>query len=317
MPAAAGDLAAAGSTDVCGSAHSLIISLQYNDHMELSRRQLLAGLAAAGRLLAQPRVRTGPLICLYSRLIPDVEYFDLGPILSGMGFDGCDLSVQQGGTVEPSQISVDLVRAIESLQGRGLEVPVITTTFVSATEPWARNVIYITGGSGVPFFRPGYWRFPGARLTDLKNQIVLLASVGRAYNMAMGLPNTAGANLLSDLDPKWVGYDFDPSQATADLPLETAMPRVKMFQLRDARRQNGQLTPCPLGEGIVDWGKFFDTLAHAKFSGPLTLQSDYPAPDRLEAIRRDLDFARKHLTEAYQKVISAPGAPAPSKGPSA
>lgn len=284
--------------------------------MALSRRRFLAAAAAASRLVAQPKVRTGPLICLYSHLIPDVEYFDLGPILSGMGFDGCDLSVQPGGTVEPQQISVDLVRAIESMQGRGLEVPLITTNFLSATEPWARNVIYIAGGSGVPFFRGGYWRFPGARLAEMKTQIVGLAGVGRAYKMGMGVPNTAGETVIADLDPNWVGYDFDPSQATPDLPLERAMPRVKMFMLRDARRQNGQLTPCPLGDGIVDWGKFFDTLAHAKFSGPLTLQSDYPASDRLEAIRRDLDFARKHLGDAYQKVI-APASPPPSNGPSA
>ena len=284
--------------------------------MVLSRRRFLA-VTAASRLAAQPKVRTGPLICLYSRLLPDVEYSDMAPILSGMGFDGCDLSVQQGGTVEPFQISVDLVRAVEVFQGRGLEVPLITTTFISATEPWARNVIYITGGSGVPFFRPGYWKFPGARLVEMKAQIVGLANVGRAYNMAMGVPNTAGEAVLGDLDPKWVGYDFDPSQATPDLPLEKAMPRVKMFLLRDARRQNGQLAPCPLGDGIVDWGKFFDTMAHAKFSGPLTLQSDYPAADRLEAIRKDLEFARKHLNDAYQKVINNPTSPPPSNGRSA
>ena len=284
--------------------------------MVLSRRRFLA-VTAASRLAAQPKVRTGPLICLYSRLLPDVEYSDMAPILSGMGFDGCDLSVQQGGTVEPFQISVDLVRAVEVFQGRGLEVPLITTTFISATEPWARNVIYITGGSGVPFFRPGYWKFPGARLVEMKAQIVGLANVGRAYNMAMGVPNTAGEAVLGDLDPKWVGYDFDPSQATPDLPLEKAMPRVKMFLLRDARRQNGQLAPCPLGDGIVDWGKFFDTMAHAKFSGPLTLQSDYPATDRLEAIRKDLEFARKHLNDAYQKVINNPTSPPPSNGRSA
>ena len=284
--------------------------------MVLSRRRFLA-VTAASRLAAQPKVRTGPLICLYSRLLPDVEYSDMAPILSGMGFDGCDLSVQQGGTVEPFQISVDLVRAVEVFQGRGLEVPLITTTFISATEPWARNVIYITGGSGVPFFRPGYWKFPGARLVEMKAQIVGLANVGRAYKMAMGVPNTAGEAVLGDLDPKWVGYDFDPSQATPDLPLEKAMPRVKMFLLRDARRQNGQLAPCPLGDGIVDWGKFFNTMAHAKFSGPLTLQSDYPAADRLEAIRKDLEFARKHLNDAYQKVINNPTSPPPSNGRSA
>lgn len=281
--------------------------------MRLSRRCFLA--AAASSLAAQPKSRTGPLICLYSRLLADVEYSDMAPILSGMGFDGCDLSVQQGGTVEPFQISVDLVRAVEVFQGRGLEVPLITTTFVSATEPWARNVLYITGGTGVPFFRGGYWRFPGVSLAGMKAQIVGLASVGRAYNMGMGVPNTAGEAMIADLDPKWVGWDFDPSQATPDLPLEKAMPRVKMFILRDARRQNGQLTPCPLGEGIVDWGKFFDTIAHAKFSGPLTLQSDYPASDRVEAIRKDLDFARKHLNEAYQTVIDSTS-PRPSSAPS-
>ena len=274
--------------------------------MALSRRAFLAAAAVASRLAAQPKVRTGPLICLYSNLIPDVEYADLPPILSGMGFDGCDLSVQPGGTVKPQQISVDLVRAIESMQGRSLEVPVITTSFVSATEPWARNVLYVAGGTGVPFFRPGYWRFPGARIAELKTQWVGLAAAGRAYKMGMGVPNTAGEAVLRDLDPDWVGWDFDPSQATPDLPLEAAMPRVKMFILRDARRENGQLAPCPLGQGIVDWTKFFDTLAHAKFSGPLTLHSDYPATDRLEAIRSDLDFARKHLNEAYQKVIAAP-----------
>ncbi|HLK47945.1 MAG TPA: sugar phosphate isomerase/epimerase [Bryobacteraceae bacterium] len=283
--------------------------------MAISRRAFLA--TAAAPLLAQPKVRTGPLICLYSRLLPDIEYFDMAPVLSGMGFDGCDLSVQQGGTVEPSQISVDLVRAVEVFQGRGVEVPLITTTFVSANDPWARNVIYITGGTGVPFFRPGFWRFPGARLAEMKRQIVELAAIGRFYKMGMGVPNTAGEPVIADLDPNWVGWDFDPSQATPDLPLEKAMPRVKMFILRDARRQTGQLTPCPLGEGIVDWTKFFDTIAHAKFSGPLTLQSDYPAPDRLAAIKKDLDFARQRLNHAYQQVINGSTSPRTSSEPSA
>ena len=285
--------------------------------MGISRREFLAGAAlAASRLAAQPRVRTGPLICLYSRLLPDVEYFDLAPLLSGMGFDGCDLSVEPGGTVEPQQISVDLVRAIETIEGRGLEVPVITTNFVSPLEPWARNVIYVAGGSGVPLFRPGYWKVPSPRLVEIRAQVAGLAGVGRAYKMVMGVPNTAPAAVMRDLDPGWAGYDFDPSQATHDLPLEAAMPRVKMVILRDARRQNGVLTPCPLGDGVVDWTQFFATLAHARFSGPLTLESDYPAARRVEAIQRDLDFARKHLTGAYQKVIE-PTSRRPSAAPSA
>ena len=283
--------------------------------MALSRRALLAAAAAAAsRLAAQPKVRTGPLICLNSRLLPGIYYADMPPILSGLGFDGCDLSVQPDGTVRPDQLSVDLVRAIESMQGRHLEMPIITTNFISPVEPWARSVIYIAGGTHVPLLRPGYWRFPGARLNEMEGQIAGLAAVCRSYNMVMGLPNTAGAALLEKLDPSWVGYDFDPSQATAELPVESAMPRIKMVILRDAKRQNGQMTPCPLGQGLVDWTKFFDTLAHAKYSGPLTLQMDYPVKDSLEAIKSDLDFARKQLNAAYQKVIEPTSHP-PSAAP--
>jgi hypothetical protein len=278
--------------------------------MALSRRRFLSSAAvtagAAALSAAQTRPK-GPFLCLYSQLLPDVEYPDLGPILSGMGFDGCDLSVQPGGTVEPTQISVDLVRAIETLEGRNVEVPLITTAYVSP-EVWARNVLYISGGSGVPLFRGGYWKFPGAQLAALKGQIAGLAAVGRAYKMAMGVPQTAGEEVLRDLDPAWVGYDFDPSQ-TGGITLEAALPRLKMVKLRDARRQNGAVTPCPLGEGDVDWEKFFDALARVRFSGPLTLQSDYPAPERVAAIRKDLDFARQHLTSAYKKALEPTSRP--------
>jgi len=275
--------------------------------MPLSRRDFLTTAIAAGAAaLAQPRLK-GPYLCVYSQLLPGVEYSDLGPILSGMGVDGCDLSVQPGGTVEPTQISVDLVRAIESLEGRNIEVPVITTAFVSP-EVWARNVLYISGGSGVPLFRGGFWKYPGAQIAALKGQLAGLAALGRAYKMAMGVPQTAGEEVLRDLDPAWVGYDFDPSQA-GGVTLGAALPRIKMVKLRDVRRQNGAVVSCPLGEGDVDWEKFFESLARVRFSGPLTLQSDYPAPERVAAIRKDLEFARQHLTAAYKKVLDPTSRP--------
>ena len=157
-------------------------------------------------------------------------------------------------------------------------------------------------------FRGGYWRFPGGQLAALKGQISGLAAIGRAYKMAMGVPQTAGEEVLRDLDPAWVGYDFDPSQNDG-ATLEAALPRIKMVKLRDARRKDGVVTPCALGEGDVDWEKFFETLAKVRFSGPLTVQSDYPAPERVAAIRKDLDFARQHLTAAYKKVLEPTSRP--------
>jgi sugar phosphate isomerase/epimerase len=286
--------------------------------MAISRRGFLAGAAAtAARAQDSPparsgpgssglprpgRARTGPILCLFSRMLPDVEYPDLGPILNGLGFDGCDLSVQPDGTVKPAQTSVDMVRAVESMSGDGLELPVITTSFLSIGEPYARNVLAVAGGSGVPFFRTGYSRFPAARLLERRNEIQALAAYGRAARMGMGVPYPAAQSLIGDLDPQWVGWDFDTALAV-DASLAAALPRLRMLVLRDIRRDKEQLTPCPLGEGIVDWAAIFTGLAKARFSGPLTLVVEYRAEDRLSAIRKDLAFARKMLNDAYEKEL--------------
>ena len=290
---------------------------RYNSSMGITRREWLAGLgamaataAAQSRLPDAPRVRTGPLLCLYSRLLSQVEYPELGIVLNGLGFDGCDLSVEQGGTVIPEQTPVDLVRAIEIISGSGLELPVITTSFMSIAEPWARNVLAICGRSGVPFFRTGLSRLPAARLAERRNELAGFAAYGRAAGMGMGVPYAAGEAVIGDLNPQWAGYDFDTTEGS----VTAALPRLKMVTLRDVRKEKEGTAPCPLGEGVVDWPAFFTALARARFSGPLTLQSEYPAADRLEAIRRDLEFARKHLNAAYQTEIE-PTSPRPSTAP--
>lgn len=279
--------------------------------MPITRRQFLVT-AAATAALAQspPRARTGPVLCLFSRLLPEVEYPELGPILNGLGFDGCDLSVQPDGTVKPSQTAVDLVRAVESIHGDGLDLPVITTSFLSVAEPWARSVLAVAGGSGVPFFRTGFSRYPAARLMDRRGDVLGLAAYGRAAGMGMGVPYPAAQALIGDLDPQWVGWDFDTALAV-DGSLAAALPRLRMLVLRDIRKEKDQLTPCPLGEGIVDWPALFSGLAKARFSGPLTLQIDYRPQDHLQAIRRDLAFARKQLNAAYEKELG-PTSPRPS-----
>ena len=280
--------------------------------MAISRRGFVAGLAAAAALQhkagAAPRARTGPQLCLDSRLLPDVDYSQLGTFLGGFGFDGCDLSVEPGGTVLPEQSPVDLVRAIEVISGEGFEVPVITTSFFNILEPWARNVLGLSGRSGVTYFRTGYSRFP-ERLAARRNEIAGLMSYGRAAEIGMGVPYPAGEALIRDLDPEWIGYDFDTTQGT----VEAVLPRLRMVRLRDARKDGNRAVACPLGESVVDWPALFGALAHARFSGPLTVTLTYPAGDRLEALKRDAAFARQQLNSAYQKELE-PTSPRPSGG---
>jgi sugar phosphate isomerase/epimerase len=201
--------------------------------------------------------------------------------------------------------------ALEAMSGVDLEVPIITTALTSMADPTAGEVLGLAGVIGVPFFRPGPWRF-SAPSPALQHEIAGLGAVGRASKSAMGIPNTGEAaggtvanvsRIVRPLDPRWVGFDFDPSPAAVDggadavaAAFAMALPRLKMVTVRDCKKD---ATACPLGEGVVDWRHFFGLLAGAKFTGPITLQVDYRAQDNLAAIRRDGEFVRKCLGTGY------------------
>ncbi len=301
--------------------------------MGLTRRQLLAAAATGTRLAAAQfkpggaaKPRTKPPVCLYSKQLVKVEYDELGKVLRDLGFDGCDLSVEPGGHVLPEQAQADLMRAVEAVTGVGIDVPMITTSITSPADPHLTLVLAIAGFMGVPLFRPGVWKYGGAseieaRLAEVQRDIAGLAAVGRGYGVAMGIRNVAGDNvgaavwdtnfIIRGMDPRWVGYDFDPGAATAEggaggwwVALRLALPRLKMVTLNDfnwAKDASGawKATPCPLGEGMVDWSKFFATLARVKFTEPISIEMGYRPKNELDAIRRDLEFVRKQVAAAY------------------
>jgi L-ribulose-5-phosphate 3-epimerase len=293
----------------------------------MTRRQLLAGAAAALPAAAQfrpgngPKPRATPSVCLYSQVLKKVEYQDLGGILSSLGVDGCDLSVQPGGHVAPAQAPVDLMRAVEAITGVGLDVPMISTVATNMRSADDRNVLAIVGEMGVPLCRPGYWQYGAspdieARLAQVQRDIGELTAIGRAVNVAIGIHNLTGdyfgaaiwdtQMLIRPIDPKLAGYDYDIGHATLQggpegwqTTFKLVLPRLKMVTVRDFTWKDGKASPCPLGEGVVDWAVFFGTLAKAKFTGPISLQLDHHPANELEGIRKDVAFVRKQIAAAY------------------
>jgi sugar phosphate isomerase/epimerase len=311
--------------------------------MAITRRQILAGMAALGAASAQqppdgprvprprtpPKPRTTPVVCLYSQHLIKVEYEAVGMVLRDLGFDGCDMAVVPGSHISPQQAGSDLMRGIEAVSGVGLEVPLISTSVNSGSDPNGQQILGIAGFMGVPLFRPGYWRYGNApnrevRLAAVQHEILGLASVARAYNIATALHNSSGDcvgagltdlnGILRNVDPRWVGYNFDPGFATETAGVEAlgglmelAMPKLKAVTVRDftwnkAKPDARKATPCPLGEGIVDWRPFFTALARARFVGPITIEVRYEPKDELNAFRHDLEFVRKQVAATYAAV---------------
>jgi L-ribulose-5-phosphate 3-epimerase len=275
--------------------------------------------------------RTTPLVCAFSQNLIKVPYAELGSIAQQIGYDGVDVTVMDGGHVDPRITNVDLVRAFESIRGAGLEVPMITTVLTSGADPTAYPILAITGHTQVHLYRLGFWPWalgqnsaPAGiprRLAQVRGDLAALVSLGQRSGMTAMFPNKAGGyvggavwdaqTIIGDLDPQWIGYSFDPSQATAEgggsgweIALRLALPRLKSVALQDftwvKAGTDWKMQTCPLGEGMVNWKAFFQILAQARFTGPISIHLEYHAEDELSAMTKDLQFVRKQIQQAWE-----------------
>ncbi len=98
-----------------------------------------------------------PLLCVYSGCLAKIPYAQLSEIVGQMGYDGVDLTVMPGGHVDPGKYMVDLDRAFQTFQDAGLELPMVTTSFTSPSQPYAYAILYVSGELGARFCRLGTW----------------------------------------------------------------------------------------------------------------------------------------------------------------
>jgi L-ribulose-5-phosphate 3-epimerase len=269
--------------------------------------------------------RATPMLCVYSQNMIKVPYFELGNIAGQIGFEGVDLTVMPGGHVDPHIISVDLVRAFEAIRSANLEVPIVSTTITSLNDSTAYGVLYLSGHSQVQLFRMGSWEYQETgdiqqRLGQVRRDLTQVVSMGQRCEIAAMFANRAGGFvgqaiwdaqlMLADMDPRWVGYYFDPAEAMAaggadswEVALRMVLSRIKAVSLQDFYwKKDGaewKLQKCPLGEGMVDWQKFFRILAAAHFTGPISIHTEYQPQDQTGAMAKDLEFARRQVQQAW------------------
>ena len=285
---------------------------------------MIAGQSTAQRAaVAKPARR--PVLCVYSGNLAKIPYGDLAGIVSQMGYDGVDLTVMKGGHVDPAVYNVDLSRAFETVHDAGLELPMVTTTFTSPSQPYAYAVLYVSGIAGARFCRLGAWPAATsgaeiqARSMMLSNDLMQFALTGSRCKITPLLANRAASypgrdlreadGLIAGIDPKAFGYCFDPAQAVVEArsadgwqaQLNSALPRLGAIALNDVTLDaSGTTRPCPLGEGVIDWKEFFSVLAASQFTGPISLHMDYQPRNEVTAMEKDLAFARSMVDEIWK-----------------
>jgi len=286
--------------------------------MPVTRRELLA---AAALWQAKP---PAPQLCIFSKHLADLNYEQLGKTSRELGFHGVDLTVRAKGHVPPERAAEDLPRAVETVRSHGVAVPMITTELLSAANPAARPIFSTAGSLKIPCLKPGYYRYgkedPEKRVAEVRRDLQTLLELGKEHSVQIGFHNHSGdyvgmavwdtREIIRDLDPRWVGYYFDPGHSVIEgglmgwqVALKLVAPRLKMVALKDFYwdKQDGRwrVRWCPMGEGMVDWPRVFASFAAARFTGPMSLHVEYNPKDELAAIAQDLAFIQKQVSVAY------------------
>ena len=299
----------------------------------MTRRQALGSFAAAAAA-ASAAPAEKPTLCLFSKHLPHLGYKELARAHRDLGIPGSDLTVRPKGHVLPENVARDLPKAHAALASEGVALPMISTGLLSVDDPAARPTLYTAGELGVPYFKLGYYRY-----RDLSKLQETLDSVKRDLDGLIGLAQHAGIQggfhnhsgtyvgaalwdhwlLLQDLDPRVVGFYFDPCHATIEggaggweIGFHRLAGRINMVACKDFYwdKVGGEWkhVMCPLGQGMVDYPRFFKLLAASGFTGPISLHVEYEidAPTEkakqekeLQAIERDFAYLKSEFDKAF------------------
>jgi sugar phosphate isomerase/epimerase len=305
----------------------------------LSRRAVLASAgAAAGATLfahAAPSPPDGQTnrpklkVAIFSKHLQFVQGEDLAQAAASLGFDAVDITVRQGGHIDPARVRQDLPPLVAILRRHALDVPMITTGIVDADTPYDEDVLRTMADLGIRRYRWGGLTYaPGqpypAQLDRMKPRIARLAALNSRYQACAMYHTHSGINLvgasiwdlyilLKDYDPAAVGVNFDIGHAVVEGGLggwinsfRITGPRLRGIAVKDfvwARDAGHNWNPqwVPLGEGMVPFAEFFAMVA-AGFDGPVQVHFEYPLsqqPDEVyRAMKRDLAQLRRYLAQA-------------------
>ncbi len=293
-----------------------------------------SGLFVEGVAKAQRRDRGGDLdISVFSKCLQWLDYPGMAGITAEAGFDGVDLTVRQGGHVLPARVEEDLPKAVEAARKAGIHIRMIVTDITDPRDARTERVLQTAGGLGVRHYRLGSYRYNDsspimAQLDEIKPRLRDLAAMSQQYGVAATFQNHAGAayvgaplwdlhHLIRDLDPRWMGVQFDIRHAVVEgglawpVNLRLVAGFINTLAVKDFRwvRQGSgwETGNCPLGQGMVDLPAYAGMLKRHRLSGPISIHFEYPlggaehgnreiTVDRktvLDAMRADVAYLRK------------------------
>jgi sugar phosphate isomerase/epimerase len=287
-----------------------------------SRRQalgmLLAGTASANYAFSagaqesvpsplKAALRDKPYLGLVSRHIQWTDAENGIAIAKEAGFPGIMWTVRRGAHIEPEQVETELPRIVRLTKAAGMETPMIITNIGDVTSDRAEAILATMQGLGIRLYRaaaPGYdytAPFP-PQYAAFKRKLAAVAKLNEKYNTTAAFHTHSYANsiggsawdlwmLMTDLDPRYIGLNYDIGHVTAKggagwrESIRAVGPYLHSVSVKDfywEKELNVPASQWPWrcrfvrpGDGMVDISDLFRYLQSIGFQGPAETYFEY------------------------------------------
>jgi sugar phosphate isomerase/epimerase len=217
-----------------------------------------------------------------------------------LGFQGLDLTVRPNGHVLPESVIEDLPKAIADIKKGGSTCLMMTTAVEDASNQTDVNVLKTAAKLGIKYYRPNWFKYSDERTMEAdleyyKQKIKALSLLNKQLGIIGCYQNHAGQSvgasiweikkILEQAEPGYFGAQYDIRHAMVEggLSWENGLKLIKLsintIVLKDYKwgQINGVWKPInvPIGEGMVDFKKYFRLLKKYNINVPVSLHLEY------------------------------------------
>ena len=281
-------------------------------------------------------------ISIFSKHLHWLDWEEMAKTAAGMGFDGVDLTVRPGGHVLPENVETDLPKVMKAVKKAGINIYMITTSITNAGDPLTGKILRTASSLGIRHYRTGYGYYDDSlsirgNIAIMKERLSGLAEINEKYSIIGEYQNHSGVSgaghyfggplwdlalVLNEINSEWIGAQYDIYHAMIEggyswpVDLKFIAPFIKSLDVKDFvwSKNQGKWSSdtVPLGEGMVDFGKYLALIKQYNISGPVSIHYEYPLggaehgdrtltmkrDDVISAMRKDLVTLKHHLKEA-------------------
>ena len=279
--------------------------------MKISRRKFIqnAGTAAIVapitpfpfNILKKDRFNSPLNVSVFSKHLQFLDLKQAGGIAAELGFDGLDLTVRPKGHILPENVTTSLPQAIQEIRQAGSDCNMITTAITDVENELDVNLIKVAASEGIKYYRCNWYKYKEEltleeslifyrekvrQLSDLNKEQNIIGCYQNHSGMRIGASVWEVKKILETAEPRFFGVQYDIRHAVVEggkswpNGVELLKNNIKTIVLKDFKwgKVNGKwsIINVPIGEGMVDFLKYFRILKNLSLNPPTSLHLEYP-----------------------------------------